>query len=122
MNGLTVASIASFVPPGAGYTATNTGDLNGVGKADILWRYTDGTVLAWIMGPGLTISQIASFTGNGNQYQVTGTRDLDGDGRADILWQHPDGTVQAWIMNGTAATGLAVLTGAGPYVIEAPVP
>ena len=93
------------------------GDLNGDGTADIFWRYTDGTVLAWLMDPGLAVSSIASFTGAGNQYTVKRHEDLNGDGKQDMLWQHTDGAVQAWIMNGLGITSIATLARAGTYVI-----
>jgi len=40
-----------------GYSITHTPDLNGDGKADLLWKHTDGTVYAWLMNG---VSQIST--------------------------------------------------------------
>src|SRR2546422_8871852 len=65
------------------------GDLDGDGKADILWRNTvTGENYIWLMN-GLTIASEGYVQTMPNQaWQVKGIGDFDGDGKADILWRH----------------------------------
>jgi Ca2+-binding RTX toxin-like protein len=76
-----------------------TGDFNGDGRSDILWRNDDGTVRDWLGQAN------GGFTGNtanlniavGNDWHIAGTGDFNGDGRSDILWRNDDGTVRDWL-------------------------
>jgi hypothetical protein len=58
---------------GNDWQVQGTGDFNGRGKTDILWRNDSGTVGVWLMGPSgtpvslLTLTQII-----GNDRQVQG--------------------------------------------------
>jgi len=84
-----------------------TGDFNGDGRVDILWRADDGTVTDWLG------QQNGGFAGNGTNFStnissnwhVAGTGDFNGDGKTDILWRADDGTVTDWLgqSNGTFA-------------------
>jgi hypothetical protein len=76
-----------------------TGDFNGDGRVDILWRNGDGTVRDWL---GQANGGFAGNTANLNitvptSWQVAGTGDFNGDGRTDILWRNQDGTVRDWL-------------------------
>lgn len=80
-----------------------TGDLNGDGHPDLLWRHDQqGWLTYWflqndtVIGTGyLSINQLADFT-----WQVKGLGDVDGDGFDDIVWEHNDGKVLVWRMRG----------------------
>jgi hypothetical protein len=74
-------------------------DLDGDGKADILWRQSSGSVAAWFMN-GVTVTSSASLGGVGNDWTMEDVGDFDGDGKADILWRHSSGVVSIWLMNG----------------------
>ena len=98
-------------------------DLDGDGKADILWEHTDGRVAAWLMD-GTTLKSAATLLPAGTGWQLNLATDFDGDGKADILWQHDDGkadilwqhddgTPAIWLMNGTTVVGGSRLFGAG---------
>ncbi len=80
----------------------STGDFNADGKADMLWRKSDGTVAMWLMN-GTTPTTQAVIGTIDTTWQIAGSGDFDGDGKADILWRKSDGTLAMWLMNGTTA-------------------
>jgi hypothetical protein len=95
-----------------------TGDFNGDGIDDILWRYDDGTVSDWLGQPN---GSFVSNVGNVNVYvpndwQIVGTGDFNGDGRADLLWRGSDGTVRDWLgqENGAFVGNVANLNAGSP--------
>ncbi|HUD87639.1 MAG TPA: FG-GAP-like repeat-containing protein [Xanthobacteraceae bacterium] len=105
MNGTAILNPSSS---GLGSVATawsivGTGDFNGDGYADILWRNTStGDLSIWEMN-GTTIINPSS-TGLGNvplNWTVVGVGDFNGDGKADILWRDTAGDLSIWLMNGT---------------------
>jgi hypothetical protein len=84
------------------WSIAGTGDFNGDGKTDILWRHVlRGDVAIWLMN-GAHVTQAA---GVGNlsvfNWSIVETGDFDGDGKSDILWQHTSGQLAIWFMNGT---------------------
>ena len=88
----------------------STGDFNADGKADMLWRKSDGTVAMWLMN-GTTPATQAVIGTIDTTWQIAGSGDFNGDGKADILWRNSDGTLAMWLMNGsTPATQTVVGT------------
>ena len=82
-------------------TAGNGTDVDGDGKADIVWRNTStGDVAIWLMNG----EQIASSGFPARvplEWQIAGISDVTGDGRADVIWRHnTSGEVAVWEMNG----------------------
>jgi hypothetical protein len=90
-----------------------TGDFNGDGKVDILWRYagSGGANAVWYMN-GTTLTGGASLPSVSDlNWQIVGTGDFNGDGQVDILWRYngSGGANAVWYMNGTTLTGAASL-------------
>jgi hypothetical protein len=82
---------------GTNWSIKGVGDLNGDGRADVLWRSDAGDVYVWLDSPsgapamtGQTISSV------GNDWTILGLGDFNGDGRSDILWRHTDGELYVW--------------------------
>jgi hypothetical protein len=90
-----------------------TGDFNGDGKVDILWRYngSGGANAVWYMN-GTTLTGGASLPSVSDlNWQIVGTGDFNGDGQVDILWRYngSGGYTAVWYMNGTNIIGGASL-------------
>jgi hypothetical protein len=85
------------------WTIVGTGDFDGDGKTDILWRNSDGTVGLWLMN-GTQVVSTTSFGIVPASWSIFETGDFNGDGKSDILWRNSDGTVGMWLMNGTQFT------------------
>lgn len=49
MNGTALTSGAGLLEANSGWTVTHTGDYNGDGKADIVYRHNDGRIAMWLM-------------------------------------------------------------------------
>ena len=84
---------------GLSWTAVGTGDFNGDGRDDILWRSDTGVLTDWLGAAD------GGFAGNyGNSavtvslaWTVAATGDFNGDGRDDILWRNDTGAVADWL-------------------------
>ena len=87
---------------------THLADLNGDGRADILWRNTvTGATNAWLMN-GLALGAGGSITVTGSTVVATG--DYNGDGRTDLVWHNPSsGVTEMRLMDGLATDGSAAL-------------
>lgn len=83
---------------GSPWRATHTGDFDGDGMADLLWRNSsDGTISIWYLNAGSstreTFPQSTGITG----YVIEGTGDFNADGKSDILWRETaTGRVAIW--------------------------
>jgi len=109
MDGTTMTS-ATLTNPGSfpllNWEIVGTGDFNGDGKTDILWRDTQsaGHIAVWFMdGTTMTSAVLTdppAFPLLNWEIQAVG--DYDGDGKPDLLWrdQKNSGKIAIWFMDG----------------------
>jgi hypothetical protein len=80
------------------WNIVGTGDYNGDGRSDLLWRDNLGKNAMWFMN-GIQVSSTGS-AGN------VGTGDFNGDGKSDIVWRDNTGNTSIWLMKwGVGAIG-----------------
>lgn len=80
-------------------------DLDGDGRADILWRYVkpgtndSGVIFAWYMAgdnaASLVVDDVKRRGGAPLSWSLLGAIDLNGDGLSDLLWQSPTAELRA---------------------------
>jgi hypothetical protein len=101
-NGGSAVSQIHIANPGLDWVIQSTGDFDGDGQTDILWRNQgSGVVQLWLMNGGTIVSQPPAINNPGFDWVIQRTGDFDGDGKTDILWRNQgSGVVQLWLMNG----------------------
>jgi hypothetical protein len=88
-----------------------TGDLNGDGKADLIWwNSSTGMVFGMLMnGTKVTSSGVIWTEPGVANWRIVGTGDLNGDGKADLVWRNRStGIVFGMLMNGLAVSSNGV--------------
>lgn len=116
---------APFVPQPVNGAANSswhivgTGDFDGDGISDILWRNDSGYLTDWLGTATGAFTDNVAHAGNGAadvSWQIAGTGDFNGDGLTDILWRNANGYTTEWLgtsngeftdNNANAGTGAA---------------
>ncbi len=116
--GFTSNNANAFSQTDASWRVAGSGDFNGDGRADILWRHSTGSVTDWLgqASGGFTANTGNAFHQAALSWQIAGAGDFNGDGRDDVLWRGDSGLLTSWFgqANGSfTATGPVFLAGAG---------
>ena len=89
-----------------------TGDFNGDGHADLLWRHSgNGRVGMWLMDGVAGAKRYGELDAHlGLDWTLAATADFDGDGKSELVWRHAStGENLVWFVDGMAKTGEAPL-------------
>jgi alpha-tubulin suppressor-like RCC1 family protein len=119
MDGAAITNSTYYEAP-AGWAIADVGDLDGDGRADLVWRRaSDGATYAWLV----SATGFSGFVDLGvvpTSFALVGLADLDGDGDADLVWRSAAGQVYGWLMAGgtIAAQGVIANPGATWQVID----
>jgi hypothetical protein len=83
-----------------------TGDIDGNGKVDILWRNcSTGQNAIWFMDGITDTGYLYLPTVTDLAWKIEGAGDFNGDGKIDILWRnYSTGQNVVWYMNGGTST------------------
>ena len=92
-----------------------SGDFDGDGKSDILWRNkNNGNTSLWQMN-GFSTKSVASIGSPGEAWAIEGLADFNADSKTDVLWRHTgNGEVAIWLMNGAKRLRVGIAGSAGP--------
>jgi FG-GAP-like repeat len=110
MNGTQILNPTSALVANVPYpqwTIIGTGDFNGDGYADLLWRDNTGIVAIWEMNGTQILNPTSAVVVNAGSWSVVGVGDFNGDTRSDILLTDGNSNYAIWEMNGTQIVNAA---------------
>ena len=109
MNGLSIKPAEGYLRTVAdqNWQVVGSGDFDGDGKADILWRNSaTGENYIYLMNVTAIVTEGYLRRVADLNWKVGGVADFDGDGKADILWRNAStGENYLYPMNGTTILG-----------------
>ena len=104
---------------GTGWRAILAPDLDGNGKADLVWERSDAggtySTAVWLMSGWTQVGGAMLATGATGDRRVTGIGDFNGDGKVDLLWRTTSGATRVGIMNGASTTETEILSSTYSY-------
>jgi len=108
LNGNSVTVNQAITAVGTTWHVAGTGDLNGDGRADIVWVEAGGAIVVWEMnGTTITSSAVVGTVPAG--WSLVAVGDVNGDGKDDLVFRSAGGVVAAWIMDGFSVRNVEVI-------------
>ena len=107
------ASVLSYSGVNPRWKIRAVGDVNGDGKADIIWQHDEGWLAVWLMnGYTATSTSFLSVSRMPDaNWVIAGAGDVNSDGRADLVWQNrANGQLGIWLLNGATVINQRGLT------------
>jgi hypothetical protein len=100
---LLAGAVLNPSPIATAWKIRGVADVNGDGRADIIWQHDDGWLAIWMMNgfnaTSTTLLSIPRITDP--TWVIAGAGDVNGDGKADLLWQNQaDGMLGVWMLDG----------------------
>ena len=103
------------VGPAAAWDIEATGDFDGDGRDDLIWRHSSGVVAVWYLNRGDVAATQFLASVPPAQWSLQAVGDYLLDHRDDLLWQSPTGQVVRWAMQGRTVQPVASpVAGIGP--------
>ena len=91
------------------WKSVGTGDFNGDGRTDIVWRNDGGSMAVWIMNNG-AVQNVATLPSLPDPWVVGAIADMDGDGKVDIVLRNSaNGLNAVWKIDGPTFVGVRAL-------------
>jgi hypothetical protein len=100
---------------GSSWSIAALGDYEGAADSNILWRNTNGSLLAWTMN-GSVVTSIQSLTYQGapagpdSSWSIAGIGAFTNNGNYDIVWRGSNGVLIDWNVNGSTVESLQAIT------------
>jgi len=107
------ASVVNYSPVNPSWKIRGVADVNGDGKADIIWQHDAGWLAVWIMdGVNATTTMSLSVPRMTDpNWVIAGAGDVNSDGKADLIWQNQvTGMLGVWFMNGATVVDQRTLS------------
>jgi hypothetical protein len=77
-----------------------TGDFNGDGTSDVVWRNTNGDTGLWYMSSDGSVAEVDLEIVVDPSWSIQGVGDFNADNLSDLLWRNTNGEVGYWLSNG----------------------
>ncbi len=115
-NGVTGTPVIFYTEPNAAWKIVHTPDLDGDGRADILWwNSSTGQVYAMLLNGGAIVAQGLMYAEPDTAWKIVAVGDMDGSGKANqLVWRHGT-TGQVYLMTITVAGGAFSQSGVQIY-------
>jgi hypothetical protein len=107
------ASVLQYSPVTPSWKIRGVADVNGDGRADIIWQHDAGWLGVWLMN-GFNVISTAYLSVpriTDPNWVLVGAGDVNGDGMADLFWQNQaTGQLGVWFMNGASVVATRYLS------------
>ena len=106
-------SVVNYSPVDPAWKIRGVADVNGDGKADLIWQHDAGWLAVWLMnGFNATAATLLSVPKmNDPAWLIAGAGDVNGDGKADLVWQNQaNGMLGVWLLDGASVIGQSGLS------------
>ncbi|WP_164929342.1 FG-GAP repeat domain-containing protein [Gloeobacter violaceus] len=123
MNGTSYASTVTLpAVTDLNWFIAGTGDFNGDGNTDILWRNNkpgptntqQGRIVVWLMDGSTYLSTVDLPGVSDGDWHIRGAGDFDGNGSPDIVWRnYVTGANTLWLMEGANLLQTSALPSVG---------